>query len=83
MPSPHPRQSSPATQPELSLDHTPSLEQSMRSLFELRWRRWHRTPDYDEAVKDPITKRLLLLAVQHMPGTLAQPRRTERCKPKR
>jgi hypothetical protein len=56
-----------AAQPELALDHTPALETAMRSLFETRWARWHPKP-FDEAVKDATTRRLLALAVQHMPA---------------
>ena len=59
MPSQHPPQT------ELALDHTPALEPLMRSLFETRWARWHPKP-FDEAVNDPITRRLLALAVQHL-----------------
>ncbi|WP_290906265.1 hypothetical protein [Aquabacterium sp.] len=67
MPHPHPPQT------ELALDHTPALEPAMRSLFETRWARWHRLP-FDEAMKDPITRRLLCLAVQHLPSQVT-PRR--------
>ncbi len=67
MPSPQPPQT------ELALDHTPALEAQMRSLFETRWSRWHHLP-FDEAVRDPITKRLLCLAVQHLPSQVT-PRR--------
>jgi hypothetical protein len=66
------------TQPqtELALDHAPALETAMRSLFETRWARWHRLP-FDEAMKDDVTRRLLCLAVQHMPSQ-TQPRRPRR-----
>lgn len=57
-----------APQTELALDHTPALEPAMRQLFEARWARWHPKP-FDEAVKDPVTRRLLALAVQHQPAT--------------
>jgi hypothetical protein len=62
-----------AAQPELALDHTPALETAMRSLFETRWKRWHPL-SFDEAVKDSVTRRLLALAVQHLPSQ-ATPRR--------
>lgn len=60
-------------QPELTLDHSPALEGQMRTLFETRWSRWH-PATFDEAVKDPITRRLLCLAVQHLPSQVS-PRR--------
>jgi hypothetical protein len=60
-------------QTELALDHTPALEPAMRLLFESRWARWHPKP-FEEAVNDPITRRLLALAVQHMPSA-PEPRR--------
>jgi hypothetical protein len=63
-------------QPELALDYAPALETAMRSLFETRWARWHRLP-FDEAMKDAFTRRLLCLAVQHMPSQ-TQPRRPRR-----
>jgi len=66
----------PQAQPELALDHTPALETAMRTLFELRWKRWHPLT-FEEAVQDAITRRLLCLAVQHMPSQL-QPRRARR-----
>lgn len=65
-PDPHP-----GPQPELALDHTPALETQMRALFETRWRRWHRLKTYEEAVADPVTRRLLCLAVQHLPSQRA------------
>lgn len=61
-------------QPELALDHSPALETAMRTLFETRWARWHPQP-FDEAVKDPITRQLLCLTVQHMPHTYGLQRR--------
>jgi hypothetical protein len=67
--------------PELALDHSPSLESAMRDLFDTRWKRWHLCKTYEQAVQDPVTRRLLTLAVQHMPGTYGL-RRTERCKKK-
>ena len=57
----------PTPQPELALDHSPALETAMRSVFETRWSRWHRLP-FDEAVKDPVTRQLLCLTVQHLPS---------------
>jgi hypothetical protein len=65
-------------QSELALDHTPALEPAMRSLFESRWARWHPKP-FDEAVNDPVTRRLLALAVQHMPA-LPVPRRPRKAR---
>ena len=65
-------------QPELALDHAPALETAMRSLFETRWSRWHRLP-FDEAVKDPLTRRLLCLAVQHLPSQV-EPRRPRKAR---
>ncbi len=66
-------------QTELALDHTPALEPAMRSLFEARWSRWHPKP-FDEAMKDAVTRRLLALAVQHMPQQ-PQPRRPRKAAP--
>lgn len=63
-------------QPELELDHAPALETAMRSLFETRWARWHRLP-FEEAMKDEVTRRLLVLTVQHLPSQL-KPRRPRR-----
>lgn len=60
-------------QQTLELDYAPSLETQMRALFETRWKRWHRLKTYEEAVADPITRRLLCLQVQHAPSN--QPRR--------
>lgn len=37
----------------------------MREVFETRWARWHRCATYEEAVSDPITRRLLALTVVH------------------
>ena len=37
----------------------------MRALFERQWSRWHRCKSFDEAVRDPVTRRLLELAVVH------------------
>lgn len=58
----------PGQQPELDLDHSPALETVMRNLFETRWVRWHRHKKYEEAVADPVTRRLLCLAAQHLPS---------------
>ena len=55
-------------QPELPMDHSPALETAMRELFNRRWRRWHQVKDFDQAVLDPVTRRLLMLAVQHEPA---------------
>lgn len=57
----------PPPQPELPLDHTPALEAEMRVLFETRWRRWHKARSFDVAMQDPVTRKCLLLAVQHLP----------------
>lgn len=43
----------------------PAKEGAMRALFEQRWARWHRCKTFEEAVADPITRRLLELAVVH------------------
>lgn len=40
-------------------------EVAMRELFATRWSRWHRARSYEEAVADPVTARLLGLAVSH------------------
>ena len=55
-------------QPELPMDHTPALEAEMRALYESRWRRWHRAASFEVAIQDPVTCRLLALAVQHLPS---------------
>ena len=39
-------------------------EAQMRALFERQWARWHRC-SFEEAVLDPVTRRLLELAVAH------------------
>jgi hypothetical protein len=54
-------------QASLPLDYTPALEDQMRTLFEFRWRRWHKAKSFEVAMQDETTKRLLALAVQHMP----------------
>ncbi len=40
-------------------------EAQMRALFERQWARWHRCKSFEEAVLDPVTRRLLELAVAH------------------
>ncbi|MBU0749166.1 MAG: hypothetical protein KKG67_20480 [Gammaproteobacteria bacterium] len=40
-------------------------EAQMRALFEGQWLRWHQCKSFDEAVRDPITRRLLELTVMH------------------
>lgn len=52
-------------QAALPLDFVASEEQAMRALFEERWSRWHHCKTYEAAVADPVTARLLSLAVQH------------------
>ena len=52
-------------QAALPLDFVPSQEQAMRALFETRWARWHHCKTFEAAVADPVTQRLLQLAVQH------------------
>lgn len=54
-------------QPELPMDHTPALELQMRAFYDSRWRRWHPAGSFDVAVQDPVTKRCIALAVQHLP----------------
>lgn len=63
------------TQPELPMDHTPALEADMRSLYETRWRRWHRAGSFEVAMQDPVTRQLLALAVQHLPSHSKRRRR--------
>lgn len=57
-------------QAALPLDYTPALEGQMRTLFDFRWRRWHKAPSFEVAMQDETTKRLLALAVLHMPGNV-------------
>lgn len=64
-------------QPELPMDHAPALERQMREVFDQRWRRWHLVKDFDRAMQDPITRRLLELTVQHMPA-LPAPKKCRR-----
>ena len=40
-------------------------EARMRALFERQWSRWRPAKSFDEAVSDPVTRRLLELAVMH------------------
>lgn len=68
----------PPPQPELDLDHAPALEEAMRSVFESRWSRWH-AKTFDEAVKDPLTRQLLVLTVQRGPKPPTARRRRSRC----
>lgn len=68
-------------QAELAMDHSPALELAMRTLFETRWRRWHRFKQYELAVEDPVTRQLLCLAVQHMPAQLGTGRQRGGRKP--
>lgn len=50
----------------LAMDYPESTpEAQMRALFEARWVRWHHCKSYEAAVADPVTRRLLSLAVQH------------------
>lgn len=65
--------------PELDLDHSPALEEAMRTLFEMRWKRWHREKTYEAAVADPVTRRLLYLQVLHSPSH-TQPRQARRAR---
>lgn len=55
------------TQPQLPLDHTPALEAEMRAFYDSRWRRWHPAHDFDTAMKDPVTRRLVALTVLRLP----------------
>lgn len=59
-----------AHQASLPLDYTPALESQMRTLFDFRWRRWHRAPSFEVAMQDPVTKQLLAKAVLHMPSSV-------------
>lgn len=40
------------------------VAKAMRRLFDRRWRPWHRCKRFEDAVADPITFRLLRLAVE-------------------
>lgn len=63
----HEQESGPAPQQAvLAMDYPdPTPEAQMRALFDARWSRWHRCKSYEAAVADPVTRRLLALAVQH------------------
>ena len=61
------RRNRPPIQKALPLDFTPALAQQMRTLFESRWRHWHRAGSFEVAMQDPVTARCLALAVQHLP----------------
>lgn len=54
-------------QAELPMDYAPALEAEMRDFYDFRWKRWHRAGSFDVAMQDPITRRCLTLAVQHLP----------------
>ncbi len=60
-------QTPPTSQPELPMDHTPAMEAEMRAHYESRWARWHNDHNFDIAMQDPTTRRLLLMTVQHLP----------------
>jgi hypothetical protein len=49
----------------MDLPTPPPEEGAMRALFEQRWARWHRARNFEEAVADATTRRLLELAVLH------------------
>lgn len=55
------------TQPDLPLDFTMALETEMREYFNARWLRWHRAGSFEVAMQDAVTRRCLVLAVQHLP----------------
>ncbi len=60
------RSTSQQLQISLPMDMPPPVKEgAMRALFEARWSRWHRCKTYEAAVADPITRRLLELAVEH------------------
>lgn len=53
-------------QPRLPMEMPPpAREEDMRALFEAQWARWHRCKSFEAAVADPITRRLLALAVAY------------------
>lgn len=56
----------PIEDPPLPLDQV----RAMRRLFMRRWVRWHRCKRFEDAMADPITRRLLALAVTR-PGRSA------------
>lgn len=49
----------PIEDPPLPLDQV----RAMRRLFMRSWARWHRCKRFEDAMADPITRRLLALAV--------------------
>lgn len=58
----------PIEEPQLPLDQV----RAMRRLFMRRWVRWHRCKRFEDAMADPITRRLLALAVSRpRPGPSA------------
>lgn len=58
----------PIEDPALPLDQV----RAMRRLFMRRWRPWHRCKRFEDAMADPITRRLLALAVSRpRPGPSA------------
>lgn len=67
--------------PELPLDHSPAMETEMRTLFEMRWARWHHAKTYEEAIADPFTRRMLYLTVIHSPSHTS-PRRVRTKQPR-
>ena len=42
---------------------------AMRQVFERRWARWHRCKRFEDAMADPVTRRLLLLTVKRGAAT--------------
>ena len=50
-------------------------EAQMRALFERQWARWHRCKSFEEAVLDPVTRRLLELAMRLPARKLATAKR--------
>ena len=60
------RMAPPPVQQTLPMELPPAApEARMRALFEGQWSRWHPAKSFDEAVSDPTTRRLLMLAVAH------------------
>lgn len=60
------RMASPQVQQALPMElPLAAPEAQMRALFEGQWSRWHHAKSYDEAVRDPVTRRLLELAAVH------------------
>jgi hypothetical protein len=62
----------PQQQLPLPLDGQQSLPmdlvRAMRRLFNRRWRRWHWCNRFEDAMRDPITRRLLRLSVERGRG---------------